>query len=279
LNHLYIITREDKFLPMVPTINEKTELRPKEFFDELAEDYDGMTGFEYRFPYERPFFRMLVERYHLKNALDAGCGTGFHSVLLAQLGLQVTAVDISENMLVQVRSHAKEYNVPLHTINSTFPRLAHVVNKKFDSIFCLGNTFAHVLSEKELRASLKSFYKILHPDGLLFLQILNYNRILNQKVRIQNIRETQGKIFVRMYDYEGKLLRFNILTIEKRNEGILHSFKSVEHRPWKAPAVIRLVQQAGFDTIKIFGSIAMESYDAQSSKDLVVLAQRMTSRD
>ena len=260
---------------MVPTINEKSEVLPKEFFDELAEDYDGMTGFEHRFPYERPFFRMLVERYHLKSALDAGCGTGFHSVLLAQLGLQVTAVDISENMLVQVRNHATEYDVPIHTINSTFPRLAHVVNKKFDSIFCLGNTFAHVLSEKEFFASLKSFNKIMSPEGLIILQILNYNRILKQNVRIQNIRETQGKIFVRMYDYERKYIRFNILTIEKRKEGIVHSFKSVKHRPWKAPVVIRLVQQAGFDNIKIFGSIAMESYDARLSKDVVVLAQRM----
>jgi len=38
-----------------PTINEKSEVLPKEFFDELAEDYDGMTGFEHRFPYERRF--------------------------------------------------------------------------------------------------------------------------------------------------------------------------------------------------------------------------------
>ena len=264
---------------MVPTINGKTENLPEIFFDALAEDYDGMTGFEHRFPYERPFFRMLVERYHLKSALDAGCGTGFHSVLLAQLGIRVTAVDISENMLIQARNHAKEYKIPIQTINSTFPRLAQVVHTKFDSIFCLGNTFAHVLSEKEFLASLKIFYKILNPEGLLFLQILNYNRILKQKVRIQNIRETQGKIFIRMYDYEGKYIRFNILKIEKRKEGIVHSFKSVKHRPWKAPAVIRLVQQAGFDSIKIFGSIAMESYDAQSSKDLVVLAQRMKSRD
>ena len=178
-------------------------------------------------------------------------------------------------MLVQVRNHATEYDVPIHTINSTFPRLAHVVNKKFDSIFCLGNTFAHVLSEKEFLASLKSFNKIMSPEGLIFLQILNYSRILKQNVRIQNIRETQGKIFVRMYDYERKYIRFNILTIEKRKEGIVHSFKSVKHRPWKAPVVIRLVQQAGFDNIKIFGSIAMESYDARLSKDVVVLAQRM----
>jgi ubiquinone/menaquinone biosynthesis C-methylase UbiE len=261
---------------MVHTINDKTEVLPEIFFDSLAEDYDGMTGFEHRFPYERPFFRMLVERYHLKSALDAGCGTGFHSVLLAQLGLQVTAVDISENMLIQVRTHAKKYNIPIQTINSTFPRLPHVVHTKYDSIFCLGNTLAHVLSESEFLASLKGFYKILNPEGFLFLQILNYNRILKQKVRIQNIRETQGKIFVRMYDYEDNPLRFNILTIEKRKEGILHSFKSVKHRPWKAPAVIHLIQKAGFQNIKIFGSIAMESYDARLSKDVVVLAQHMT---
>jgi len=80
-----------------------------------------MTGFEQRFPHERPFFRMLIDRYKLENALDAGCGTGFHSILLAQLGLQVTATDISEELLMQTRKHAKEYGVHIKNNQLNFP--------------------------------------------------------------------------------------------------------------------------------------------------------------
>ncbi|MEK6756297.1 MAG: hypothetical protein AABZ02_09115, partial [Bacteroidota bacterium] len=51
-----------------------------EFYDALAPDYDTMTGFEKRFVQERPFFRVLIERFGIKSALDAGCGSGFHSM-------------------------------------------------------------------------------------------------------------------------------------------------------------------------------------------------------
>jgi 2-polyprenyl-3-methyl-5-hydroxy-6-metoxy-1,4-benzoquinol methylase len=258
------------------TITKRADNLPQKFYDDLAADYDGMTGFEQRFPHERPFFRILIERYNLKNALDAGCGTGFHSLLLVQLGLQVTATDISEEMLIQTRNHSKEYGFHIKTINSTFPKLRKALHKKFDSVFCLGNTFAHLLTEKEFLDSLKSFYEVMNPEGLLFLQILNYNRILAQHERIQSIKEANGKMFIRFYDYEDKLIRFNILTIEKSMDGIIHSLRSVKLRPWKAPQVVRLLRNVGFTDVKIFGSIAMEKYDAKTSKDVVLLARRKT---
>jgi 2-polyprenyl-3-methyl-5-hydroxy-6-metoxy-1,4-benzoquinol methylase len=258
------------------TITKNADNLPEKFYDDLAADYDGMTGFEQRFPHERPFFRMLIERYNLTNALDAGCGTGFHSLLLAQLGLQVTATDISEEMLIQTQNHAKEYGVHIKTINSTFPELRKVIHKKFDSVFCLGNTFAHLLTEKELLDSLKSFYEVMNSEGIVFLQILNYNRILTQHERIQSIKEANGKMFIRFYDYEVNLIRFNILTVEKSKEGIVHSLRSVKLRPWKAPDVVHLLRNVGFTDVKIFGSIAMEKYDAKTSKDVVLLARQKT---
>jgi glycine/sarcosine N-methyltransferase len=261
---------------MARMTNKKTDALPDKFYDELAADYDRMTGFEQRFPYERPFFRILIERYNLTSALDAGCGTGFHSLLLAQLGVQVIATDISGEMLIQTRKHAKEYGVHIKTINSTFPGLRKAVHKKLDSVFCLGNTLAHFLTEKELLDSFNSFSKVMNSKGMLFLQILNYNRILAQHERIQSIKESDGKIFVRFYDYEDKLIRFNILTIEKSNGTIMHSLKSVMLKPWKAPDLVRLLRNAGFTDVKIFGSIAMGNYEAKTSKDVVLLGRRKT---
>jgi glycine/sarcosine N-methyltransferase len=263
---------------MAQMIKRKTDIPPRSFYNELAAEYDGMTGFEHRFQQERPFFRKLVETFHLKNALDAGCGTGFHSLLLAQLGLHVTAVDLSEKMLVQTRRHAEEYGSDIKTVKSALPLVPKSVHEKFDSVFCLGNTLAHLVTENELLGSLKGFYRMLNSEGILFLQILNYDRILAEHERIQNIRETIDGVIIRFYDYELKSIRFNILRIKKKKEGMVRTLHSVILHPWKYSDIVRLVQRAGFSRVDIFGSIALEKYDEQSSKDLIVLAQRGSGR-
>jgi 2-polyprenyl-3-methyl-5-hydroxy-6-metoxy-1,4-benzoquinol methylase len=274
LNHRCTNTTEGTYPVMAPMIKRKTEILPRAFYNELAEEYDGMTGFEQRLPRELPFFRTLVQSYSLKSALDAGCGTGFHSVLLSQLGVQVTAADVSERMLVQTRKHAKEYGFDIKTIKSALPFVHTSVHKIFDSVFCLGNTLAHLVTEKELLGSLKAFYRMLNSEGILFLQILNYDRILVHHERIQNVRETKDGVVIRFYDYESKSIRFNILRIKKKKKGVVHTLHSVMLYPWKSSDIVRLVKRAGFSRVDIFGSIALEKYHEQSSKDLIVLAQR-----
>jgi len=94
----------------------------------------------------------------LTNALDAGCGTDFIRLYWAQLGLQVTATDISEEMLKQTRKHAKDY-ASYQNNQLNFPRWEKLIQTRFDSVFCLGNTIAHLLTERVFLSSFKSFYE------------------------------------------------------------------------------------------------------------------------
>jgi 2-polyprenyl-3-methyl-5-hydroxy-6-metoxy-1,4-benzoquinol methylase len=48
--------------------------------------------------------------------LDIGCGTGRHSILLAQHGYDVTGIDLSECQLAKAREHAAEKNVNVNFI-------------------------------------------------------------------------------------------------------------------------------------------------------------------
>ena len=48
-----------------------------------------------------------------RRALDIGCGPGFFSILLAQMGYEVTAVDYTENMLAEAKKNADFYGVPV----------------------------------------------------------------------------------------------------------------------------------------------------------------------
>jgi ubiquinone/menaquinone biosynthesis C-methylase UbiE len=252
----------------------KSENEVTTFYDTLAPDYDSMTGFEKRFVAERPFFRLLVERYGIHTAIDAGCGTGFHSLLLAQFGVKVTAVDTSTAMLQQVERHALEMHADVQTVASDFEHLpAALPDLKFDAVFCLGNTLAHMLSEDALRTSLNSFASLLKPQGTLFLQILNYDRILAQGERIQNVKEVGNTTFVRFYDFEPELIRFNILKLQKAADHLAHSLTSITLRPIRKAEVATILHEIGFIDVTFYGAISLEAF-TEKAKDLFVIAAK-----
>jgi glycine/sarcosine N-methyltransferase len=252
----------------------KNNQNSEQFYDSLADEYDEMTDLESRFSRETPIFQSLVKKYHIEKALDAGCGTGFHSVLLAQLGLQITATDISENMLHLTQKNAKRKKVQIEIIQASFDDLNKNVNKIYDAVFCLGNSLVHILKEKELLNSMENIYGILKSSGQLFIQMLNYNRILKNRERIQSVKNVNGKIFVRFYDFIDKKLLFNVLTIQKQESEMKHSLRSVEIFPWQSADIVRILLNAGYSKTQLFGSMSLNTYDELSSKDLVIVAQR-----
>jgi len=250
----------------------KNNQSSEQFYDSLADEYDEMTGLEGRFSKERSIFQSLVKKYNLETALDAGCGTGFHSILLAQFGLHVTATDISEQMLQQAKRNAEHMNVQVDTIQTSFQCLNESVHNKFDAVFCLGNTLPHILEVEELFLSFKRFRELLNSGGRIFLQLLNYDRILNIRERILNVKEVNDKIFVRFYDYEDESIVFNILTIQKSDGKMEHSLNSVRLFPWRSADIIRTLINAGCKNVQLFGSMSLDAFDELSSKDLVIIA-------
>jgi glycine/sarcosine N-methyltransferase len=144
-----------------------------EFYDILAPEYDGMTGFESRFVREKPFFNLIVQNQGIATALDAGCGTGFHSLLLARLGVSVTALDVSGEMLGLLERHANEMDLRVRVVRSDFRDLGSAAPGPFDAVFCMGNTLPHLLKEADMQAALAGFAEVLIPGGTLVLQLIN----------------------------------------------------------------------------------------------------------
>ncbi len=255
-----------------------TEMNKEEdvvhFYNALAADYDAMTGFEKRFVTERPYFRMITERYDIKTAVDAGCGTGFHSLVLAQLGVNVTAIDISDAMLQKLAEHSRQLNLPVQTVRAEFETLAQSLDCSFNAVFCLGNSLAHLLSNEQLHAALGSFFSVLNPGGYLFLQILNYDRILANRERVQNVKEIGDTTFTRFYDYEGEFVRFNILKSEKKDNRTEQSLNTITLNPIRKAELEEKLTSAGFADVSFFGGISLEPYISETSKDLVVVARK-----
>lgn len=239
----------------------------QQFYDELADEYDLMTQFEKRFEKEEPAFKKFVDDFRLKKVLDAGCGSGFHSILLAKLGCEVTAVDVSEKMLKQLQINSSKYRVSVKTVQSSFQDITMYVGSGYDAVFCMGNSLPHLLSIGEIDAALNNFHAVLRNGGKLILQIVNFDRILYEKKRIQNIREIDGRTYVRYYNYYDTHIEFNIQISNSKQ-------LSVKLFPLSRHLLEERIYKAQFSKLVIYGSIYLDNYEAVRSNDLFMVADK-----
>lgn len=244
------------------------------FYDALASDYDEMTDFDTRFGKEAEIFKDIIERYSIQTALDAGAGTGFHSLILAKLGVKVTAVDISTEMIGQLKENAKRLQLPVDTVVTDFERLTESISTTFDAVFCLGNSLVHLLTDDALKKTLSNFSLLLKPEGVLIIQILNYDRIMKERNRVQNIKKKGNTTFIRFYDYCNNRLFFNMLKLVNNDNDINHTLNTVELRPISKEGMTTLLKETGFTSIDYFGSLDFKLFDESKSSNLVTIAKK-----
>ena len=75
-------------------------------YQALAASYDRLTN-DVDYEAVVAFYKEILTREGVcpRTAVDLACGTGSVAMLLAEAGLQVTAVDMSEDMLKIGRAH------------------------------------------------------------------------------------------------------------------------------------------------------------------------------
>ena len=239
------------------------------FYDTFADRYDDMIDFNNRMSAEAGILRPLVAEYNIGTAADMGCGTGVHALALASLGVDVLGIDISRQMLVRAADHAKD--APGMTFmqgDFLSPHLSRTSPR--DAIFCVGNTLPHVESGDELTRILRYWKTCLAPGGHIFVQLLNYRRILETRERIVGVRQAGDVTTVRFYDFTEPRITFNILTIRKDEKSLKHALQSTLLLPITSENVAAAAVAAGCETVAFHASLAREDFQPES-RDVVAI--------
>ena len=244
------------------------------FYEEIADIYDEMTRFDQRLEQEIATLAQWRQRYHVNTVLDVACGTGLHALALARLGIAVTGADLSEAMLSKAKVHAQKAGAHIAWIHAPMQELAaQLPGKRYDAIFCLGNSLPHLLEPADLETAFENFATLLAPQGILVLQLLNYERVLTQRERIVGIRRQDDILFVRFYDFHPPTLTFNILTIHTPDPNCPHHLHSTTLYPYQHAELVSMLPRHGFSSIEYYGTMQFQPFDPQTSPDLIVVAQ------
>lgn len=245
-----------------------------DFYESLAPDYDRMTRTRERFQTEEALLRAFIDPARHKNALDLACGTGLHAITLARMGLSVTAVDNSAAMLRKARANADETGSRIEWAETSMENAHPFLNRSFDAILCLGNSLPHLLTPEARQKAFEGFGRLTAPGGILLLQLLNYSRVLERRERVVAVNREGGREFVRFYDFEEKLLTFNLLTIDEQQGRLSHELRSTLLYPLEWRETLERISPLGLERPKVYGGLDRSPFDPKSSKNLVVAARR-----
>ena len=101
--------------------------------------------------------------------LDIGCGGGLISEPMARLGARVTGIDASKKNIFVASAHAEKSKLNIKYLNKSPEQMDEV--EKYDVILNL-EVVEHV---DDLNLYIKSCYKLLKKNGLMFTATLNRN--------------------------------------------------------------------------------------------------------
>jgi SAM-dependent methyltransferase len=114
-----------------PTSHERMSGRPWD-----ASYYDGPAPWDVGRP-QPTVARLALEGGFTGTVLDAGCGTGENSLLVAALGLPVLGVDVAETALTMAREKAAERGIPAEFAWADALRLERLA-RRFDTVLDCG---------------------------------------------------------------------------------------------------------------------------------------------
>ena len=245
-------------------------------------EYRRVIAWEARIKREGPFLTETLERAPERSVLDVGCGTGEHTAFFARLGARSLGIDRSEKMIARAKDHeARAEGRFLLGDVTCAPELCK--EAPFGLALCLGNMLPHITEDATLEAFLQAVGGALLPRGLLVLQILNYQRILDQGIRHLpvNFRQGDGEeelVFLRLIQpvSSRRILLFpTTLSVdaEKSEPVSLRRTRRVELRPWTAGQLVPAFEGAGFQ-VELYGDLEGGGFVDQESHDLVMVAAR-----
>ena len=106
--------------------------------------------------------------------LDAGCGTGEHTIHLAALGYDVRGIDASRAAVEQARANAADRRVPAHDVTARFEvadALELGPDPGYDTV--LDSALFHIFDDSDRTRYLHSLHRACRPGALVHVLALS----------------------------------------------------------------------------------------------------------
>lgn len=218
----------------------------------LAESYDRLTN---DVPYQSfvDFAWAIVEREGLRprTCADLACGTGSTAKILAQMGLRVTGVDLSEEMLTQAAEKCMDLERMPQFICQALQRL-HLA-KAVDLAVCFLDSMDYILDPQDCAQAIRRIYKALNPGGLFIFDVNTPEKL----------RAMDGQVFLDEdddvycvwrgeFDEKSNICTYGMDLFQRQGDVWLRSQEEHREYAYSAEQLTNFLKDAGFTNIAVY---------------------------
>ena len=224
----------------------------------LAESYDRLTNdVDYRQTLE--FYKQIIalEGCEPRTSVDLACGTGSVALLLAEEGLDVIGVDLSEEMLTVASQKALEQNRRPVFICQPLQQLH--LPRGVDLAVCALDSLDYILNPDDCRKAIERVFKVLNPGGIFIFDVNTPEKL----------RAMDGQVFLDEdddvycvwrgeFDEKTNVCSYVMDLFQRQGNGWQRSFEEHQEYAYSQEQLTGYLKDAGFTRIRVYGDRRFE---------------------
>ncbi|MBE6615548.1 MAG: class I SAM-dependent methyltransferase [Ruminococcaceae bacterium] len=189
--------------------------------------------------------------------LDLGCGTGSMTLALAEAGFDMTALDISDEMLSTAETRAREagHNILFLQGDMTDFELYGTV----DGITCCLDGINHLTNREDLRSCFFMAARYLNPGGLFLFDVNTPYKFKTQYADNDYLLEEDGAVccWSNRLNKKGDICDFILTVFEEQANGLYKRTDGVtRERCWGRKTLQNAAGEAGLEVVAVTDSFA-----------------------
>ena len=219
----------------------------------LAASYDRLTNdVDYRATVD--FYMQILEREGLRprTAVDLACGTGSVAVLLAQKGIRVTGVDMSEEMLCVAYEKAMGMDNCPRFVCQKLQQLHLPVG--VDLAVCALDSLDYITDPADCAQAICRIYKALNPGGCFIFDVNTPEKL--QAMDGQVFVDEDDDVFCLWrgeFDPETNICSYGMDLFQRQGNLWERSFEEHREYAYSQTQLMEYLKQAGFTHIAVYG--------------------------
>lgn len=234
---------------------------------EFAEIYDRLMA---DIPYEDwvDFIKKKIKSR--KTILEAACGTGNITRLLAEDSYRITAFDLSKEMLVMAYEKLRRYS------NVTILNMSMVdfnIDRTFEAVICCCDGINYLMTDNEVMGFFSKAYKHLSQEGVFIFDYSTVHKLRNQLGNNTIVAE-EDEIFLvweNTYDNEEQTCEMTLNFFVADFNGLYKRIEEYQkQKSYESDIIVSMLIEAGFSNIEAFDGYSDRPYESTSERVVFV---------